>query len=511
MATEIEMPKLGLSMQEGKITKWLNQEGDEVKKGEAIVEISTDKISNVVESPVDGVLLKIYYEKDEVVPVHKTIAVVGKAGEKIEDVSKTEEEKEEIETKQKEKSKVDISKDEDVSSLAKKDIDGEVSPVAAEYAKKAGINVSEIVGTGPKGRIMKNDVKKYLEKNDIELPKESLAGYGTEEVSPIAHKLAEEYDLNLENINGSGPKERILKNDVLEYIEENKIEKTKIKTEEQKVSYDKISPVAKKLCEEANINSRNITGTGPGERVMKSDVERYISSGRGQALKQLKGKKEKLSGRRQIIADKMQVSKQKAAHASVTIDVEAKDLMELYKSLASKFKTKLNLNALFIKAITKVIKKHPIINASLKGNEVIYHNSINMGIAVDNKNGLIVPVIKKTEDKGLNQLSEEVNILVNKAQNEELAMEEMEDGTITISNLGMYNIKSLTPIINHPEVAIFGIGEIKDKPLIKDGGLFIGKEVNITLSFDHRLIDGAQAARVLNTLKYILENPEELI
>lgn len=509
MATEIEMPKLGLSMQEGKITKWLHQEGDEVKKGEAIVEISTDKISNVVESPVDGVLIKIYYEKDEVVPVHKTIAVVGEAGEEINNESELKEEKEETDHKKKEQK--EISKDKKVSSSVEVDIEDKISPVAAQYAKKAEIDVEEIEGTGPKGRVMKNDVKEYLLKNDIELPEDRLAGYGTEQVSPVAHKLADEYDIKLDSIIGSGPKDRILKKDVLEYIEENNIEKPRIKTEEQKISYDKVSPVAKKLCEEANIDPLNITGTGPGGRVMKSDVERYISSEEGKTTSQLTEKREILSGRRKLISEKMQESKNKAAHASVTIEVEATDFMELYKSLSSKFKTKLNLNALFIKAITEVIKEFPVINATLKGDEVTYHNSINMGLAVDNKEGLIVPVLKNTEDKGLNQLSEEINILVNKAQNNELRMEEMQDGTITISNLGMYNIKTLTPIINHPEVAIFGIGEIKDKPLIKDGGLFIGKELNITLSFDHRLIDGAQAARVLNTLKNKLETPEDLI
>lgn len=509
MATQIEMPKLGLSMQEGKITKWLHQEGDKVNKGEAIVEISTDKISNVVESPVDGVLLKIYYEKDEIVPVHKTIAVVGEADEKIEDVSESIEEKKE--TKQEKKSEEDISKDKEISGTVERDIEVRVSPVAAEYAQKAGIDVEEIEGTGPKERVIKNDVKEYLRKNNIELPEDHLANYGTEKVSPVAHKLADDYNINFDNVKGSGPKDRILKQDILEYIEEHNIEKPKVKTEEKKISFDKVSPVAKKLCKESNIDPVNITGTGPGGRVMKSDVERYINSDKRESSTQLKGKKEKLSGRRQIIADKMIESKQEAAHASVTIDIEATDLMKLYKSLSTKFKSKLNLNALFIKAITEVIKEFPVINATLKGDEVIYHNSINMGLAVDNEEGLIVPVIKNTEEKGLNQLSEEINILVNKAQDNELSMDEMQEGTITISNLGMYNIKTLTPIINYPEVAIFGIGEIKDKPLIKEGGLFIGKELNITLSFDHRLIDGAQAARVLNTLKNKLETPEVLI
>ena len=511
MATEIEMPKLGLSMQEGKITKWLHQEGDQIKKGEAILEISTDKISNVVESPIDGVLLKIYYSEGEVVPVHQTIAVVGQPDENIE--TKDREEKSASQKDQEAQSNKTADKPKQVKKTTAQidDIEQMVSPVAKKYADKAGVNLSEVKGTGPKNRIMKKDVKRYLKENKQNLPEEELKDYGTEDISPIAHKIADEYDINVETIKGSGPKNRILKNDVLNYIEDNRLEKQKIKTESQKISFDNVSPVAQKLCQESNINPENITGTGPGGRVMKSDVERYINSKDAVTNQQLSSKREKLTERRQIIADKMKESRKKAAHADVSIDIEMSKFMDLYHKLSSQLTTKLNLNALFIKAVTEVVKKYPIINASLENKEVIYHGDVNVGLAVDSDQGLLVPVIKNTEDKGINQLSEEINLIINKAKSNELNMDNLKGGTITISNLGMYNTKSLTPIINYPEVAIFGIGTIQDKPLVKEGGIFVGKIVNITLSFDHRLIDGALAAKVLNTLKTKLENPEDLI
>ncbi|MBS3766959.1 MAG: 2-oxo acid dehydrogenase subunit E2 [Candidatus Cloacimonetes bacterium] len=508
MATEIEMPKLGLSMQEGKITKWLHKEGDHIKKGEAILEISTDKISNVVESPVDGVLLKIYYEGDEVVPVHTTIAVIGEAEEKIEDENEESKEKAFQEKKVKKQRKTVSEKSEEISQ---KEVEFKISPVAKDYADKAGIDISKVKGSGPKNRVMKNDVKRYLKEKDEKLPEEDLADYGTEKVSPIAHEIAEQYEIDLSKIEGSGPKNRVLKNDVLSFIEKNNIKKPAIKTESQKISYDNISPVAKKLSEESNLDPNNITGTGPGGRVMKSDVERYINTGKTASPQKLIEKRKKISERRQVISKKMKESRQKTAHADVTIDIEVTEFMEFYKNLSKQFSTKLNLNALFIKAVTEVIKEYPIINSRLEKDEVVYQSDINVGLAVDSKEGLIVPVIKNTEKKGINQLSEEVNLIVNKAKSEELTIDEMENGTITISNLGMFNTKSLTPIINYPEVAIFGIGTINEKPIIKNGGIHIGKIVNVTLSFDHRLIDGALAAQVLNTLKSKLEEPESLI
>ncbi|MGM0438376.1 MAG: dihydrolipoamide acetyltransferase family protein [Bacillota bacterium] len=508
MATEIEMPKLGLSMQEGKITKWLHKEGDQVKKGEAILEISTDKISNVVESPVDGVLLKIYYEEDEVVPVHKIVAIVGEENEKIEEKSNKSQKdlkNEEVET--------DTNKEKTVNlkEQTKENIKVKASPVAKQYADKAGISISKVEGTGQKNTIMKSDVKRYLKENAIKLPKEELEGYGTQRVSPIAHKIAEEYVIDIEKIKGSGPKGRVLKNDVLSFIEKNNVKKAEIKDKTKKISYDNISPVAKKLCKESNIDPKNITGTGPGEKVMKSDVERYIDTGKVNINQKLVNKKEKLSNRRKIISKKMKESRQKAAHADVSIDIEVTKFLEFYKKLSSQLTTKLNLNALFIKTITEVVKLYPIINSRLNEDEVSYQSNINVGLAVDSNKGLIVPVIKKAGEKGINQISKELNKLIKKAKNNEISIAEMENSTITISNLGMYNTKSLTPIINYPEVAIFGIGTITEMPLIKNGGIYIGKIMNVTLSFDHRLIDGALAAKVLNTLKSKLEDPESLI
>lgn len=505
MATEIEMPKLGLSMQEGKITKWLHKEGDQIRKGEAILEISTDKISNVVESPVDGILLKIYYKEDEEVPVHTTIAVIGEAGEKIEDENKESKENPPKENKESE------AVSEKSEGITKKEVEFRISPVAKDYADKAGIDISKVKGSGPKNRIMKKDVKNYLKKKGQKLPKENLADYGTEKVSPAAEILAEQYKIDLSKIEGSGPKKRVLKNDVLSFIEKNNIKKPALKKEPQKNSYDNISPVAKKLCEEVNIAPHNITGTGPGNRVMKSDVERYIKAGKTTQSQQLINKREKLSERRQVISKKMIESRHKAAHASVSIDIEVTELMEFYNNLSTQFTTNINLNAILIKAVTEVVKEYPIINSRLDKDEVVYQSNINVGLAVDSNQGLIVPVIKNTNNKGINELSEEVNLLVNKAKNEEITINEMENGTITLSNLGMFNIKSLTPIINYPEVAIFGIGTIDEKPIIKNGGICIGKIVNVTLSFDHRLIDGALAAKVLNTLKSVLEDPKTLI
>lgn len=512
MATKIEMPKLGLSMQEGTVVKWNFNVGDKINKGEPIVEISTDKISNVVESPVDGYLLEIYAAEDEIVPVHEVIAIIGEKNEELEDIKPNNLSEEnnvndnpsldEIETQSED---VDISLDNNES--------GEISPVAKAYANKANINPEKVKGSGPKNRVLKRDIKDYLRNNDIELPVEE--DYGTEMVSPIADKLMQKYHINSSEISGSGPKGRILKKDVEDYLDKNpEIKETQKTEKEDKTISDKISPVAAKIIEEASIDPSQVKGTGPSGRIMKDDVERYIkhqASSKSSQLNKLENKTEAITGRRKLIADKMLESSTKTAQADVSVDIDVTEFMRLFNTIDSQLDGVLNINSAIIKALVEVIAEFPELNASIDKDSIEYHSHINVGIAVDSDQGLIVPVLKNVSEKSMVEISKEIKTLAKNSRQQKISPDDLQGGTITVSNLGMYDIRSLTPIINYPEVAILGVGTIKDVAIIKNGGIFPGKEMKVTLSFDHRLIDGGPAGKALKMFKDLFEEPDKLL
>jgi len=222
MAEVIKMPKLGLSMQKGTIVKWLFNEGEQVEKGEPLLEIETEKIVNEVESPISGILLKIYVHEGEAVPILTPLGVIGKIGEKI-DINK---EKEEVEEKEKSKDKNILNaKENNNSSKSEIILTGEIkaSPVAIKYAKKANIEISKIKGTGPGARILKKDVKRYLRENNMPILKEE--NYGNEKISPYADCLSKKMGINIDKVEGSAPGGRIIKRDIERYIKLNDFKK----------------------------------------------------------------------------------------------------------------------------------------------------------------------------------------------------------------------------------------------------------------------------------------------
>lgn len=530
LAVIIEMPKLGLSMQEGTVAKWLVNIGDQVKKGEAVLEVSTEKISNVVESPIDGVLLKINVNEGEVVPILTPLGTIGEPGEEITNKGTTpeseliqEEAKVVVEPELPDSENETVQTTSTINSLNISST--EISPVAVELASKSGINPSGIKGTGPGGRVLKRDVKTYLKANNIQVQEEE--DFGTEMISPIADKLLKQAKIDSAKINGSGYQGRIVKKDVLTYFAANNIDPEVIarsgsSAPEQTISSQavsptrpdvKISPVAEKIAAEAGIDASMVVGTGPGERVMKSDVERYLQQTTEIKTSEVRMMQEttEVSQRRKVIAERMYQSLMNTAQATVSTTADVSELMQLYKSINTQLNGKLNLTAIFIKALSEVIQRFPQFNSYFIDDKIQYNELINVGLAVDVDEGLIVPVVKNAANKKLIQLSEEVKELAGKARESRLNLDDLSDGTITISNLGMFDIDAFTPILNFPESAILGIGRVKDVAMVKNGGIFMGKEMALSLTFDHRLIDGGPAARFLQSLKKLLENPEELL
>lgn len=279
----------------------------------------------------------------------------------------------------------------------------------------------------------------------------------------------------------------------------------------------KISPLAKSIAKDTGINLMSISGSGDGGRIIKSDVEKAIRQPHAQGATITKtyisGKDEliPLSQIRKTIARRLSESKNGAPHFYVTIEVDMENAIQAREVLNNKGDLKISFNDLIVKAVSAALKKHPGINASWTDAGILKHGSINIGVAVAAPEGLMVPVIKNADQKSLSELNSEIKILAGKAKDKKLSLEEMQGNTFTISNLGMFDVESFTAIINPPDACILAVGSIVSKPVVKNNQVVAGNTMKLTLSSDHRLVDGVVAAQFLQTLKQMLENPVFII
>lgn len=448
MAQEIIMPQMGLTMTQGKVVRWLKSEGDSVYKGEPVVEIESDKAVFECDSPGDGVLLKIVISEGETVPVATVIGYIGQAGETISDgILEGKEENEKVTS---------------------------TWEVKEKGKKESGSREKE--GQEERGRIL---------------------------ISPRAKRIAQQYGLTEEelyNITDSGPQGRLTERDINSYIEKNKT---------------KFTPLARKVAEEYGVELLDIQGTGIGGKVIKQDVldniranEKVIqTTSEMQTLKVIP-----LEGIRKIVADRMIYSVLTSPHVTLTTEVDMTDMIELRKKINTSVKSdyKVSITDILVKVCALALGKHPEANAYIKNNVINALANVNIGIAVATDRGLLVPVIKEANKKSLGQISIESKDLIQRARNNKLRPDEMTGGTFTITNLGMYGIDVFTPIINPPESAILGVGRMVQKPVVLDGQITIRTMMTLNLSFDHRVIDGAPAAMVLQTIKQIIEKPQNL-
>ena len=386
MSYEIIMPKLGLTMTHGKITRWLKKEGDWVQAGEVVLEIETDKINSDVESPVDGYVLKVLAEEDEEREITTPLCIIG---EKDEQILKLPEENGQ-------------PADKDADAIIRKI---RITPLAKKMAQENGIDFAKIIGTGPEGRIVKEDIQAAVD-----------AG-----------------------------------------------------------------------------------------RKIQSGID-AVQDPAGRLIV----KKVPLAGIRKIVAARLTQSKHDIPHAYYKISVDAGNLMELKNKVSETIKAgtgrKLSLNDIIVKAVAAAIEGFPDFNASLVENEIIYYKNANIGIAVNSERGLVVPVVRNAGEKSLSELCSNLGELVDKARSGKLSLEDMTGGTFTVSNLGVYHINEFSAIINPPESAILAVGRATETPCVRNGEIVIRPVMNLTLSVDHRIIDGALAAQFMKKLKDILED-----
>lgn len=434
MATIVKMPKLGTTMTEGTIVKWLKKEGEPVEKGEIYVEIQTDKVNIEDEAERSGILRKIIAKEGETVKVGEPIAIIADAHEELPDLEIADDKSPE---KQEESSQV-IMQQEDRTEDEKETIPGKIK------------------------------------------------------ASPAAKRVARENQIDLSKVTPSGPNGRIVEKDVLAYIQENKVRAT---------------PVAKKIAMEKQIDLKSLQKS-PVERITKADLEE-------QMMMQEEESTIPVIGMRKIIADSMTYSKKVAPHIYLSLEVDMSKVIDIREKLIplvqDKYDVKLSYNHILIKAVATALRLNPLVNSSFIEEKIILKQNINIGLAVALEDGLIVPVIKDADKKGLGIIAKETAELILKAKNKKLLPDEYQGGTFTITNLGMFDIENFCAIINQPETAILAVGKIMKKPVVVDDEITIRPMMNLTLSCDHRAIDGAVGAKFLQNLKEILEEPMNLL
>lgn len=409
MAEVIRMPKMSDTMTEGVIVSWLKQVGDDIKPGDILAEVETDKATMELENYVKGTLLHIGIPAGGSVPVDALIAIVGQKGE-------------------------------DISAL----LNGASVPAAAP-AKAEETKVETAAPTAPAPAPVANT------SNDSRV-----------KASPLAKKIADEKGIDLNSVSGSGDGGRIVKRDV-----------------------ETFTP-AVKTAGAPSITLPTVVGQESFEEVPVSQM-------------------------RKVIARRLGESKHTAPHFYLTMSINMDKAIEARKAMLEFSPVKISVNDIIIKAVAAALRKNPAANSSWLGDKIRYNHHINIGVAVAIEDGLIVPVVKFADSKSLSHISAEVKELADKAKNKKLQPNEFEGNTFTISNLGMFGIDEFTAIINPPDACILAVGAAKETVVVENGQMKVANVMKVTLSCDHRVVDGAVGSAFLKTLKELLENPVKLL
>ena len=436
MAEIIRMPKMSDTMEEGVIATWLKKVGDDVKSGDILAEVETDKATMELESYDDGTLLHIGVKDGDSVPVDGVIAIIGE-------------------------------KDENVKSILE-----ELENNSSEEDDPKPEENFQPDDTPEETEIQKEDIETSFDKGDVE------------------------EDIAIEDSSNNS---------------------------ELSDSRVKASPLAKKLADEKGISLSNIKGSGDGGRIVKQDIENYsdIKSSESESKKQditlptiyseESYEEIPVSQMRKTISKRLAESKFSAPHFYLTMEINMDNCIEGRKKINETSEIKISFNDIILKACAVALRKHPMVNASFLTDKIRVNNHVHIGVAVAVDEGLLVPVIKFADNKSLSHISTEVKMLANKAKNKQLQPSEWEGNTFTISNLGMFGIDEFTAIINPNDSCILAVGGIKNTPIIKNGEIVPGNIMKVTLSCDHRIVDGALGASFLQTLKELIEDPIKIL
>jgi pyruvate dehydrogenase E2 component (dihydrolipoamide acetyltransferase) len=440
MVTEVILPKMGQTMEAGTIVDWLKEEGDEVRRGEVLFAVESDKATLEIEATSRGFLRKILVHSGETVPVLTVVGLITRtADEPLERYEGTGSAAAEVEAGEKQR--------EGAPAAGARRF---ISPRARMRAAEQGVDLAKVEGSGPMGRIVERDVLAYAAARP--------------RVTPVAARTAQALGVDVAAVSGTGPRGQITKADVMAAVEPPAIEPA--------------PPVVE---------------PAPAVEAVR------------------------LEGVRRIIAERMAASARQTARVTLVSEVDATALVEarerLKADVAEAWGFAPGYNDLLGIIVARALHETPYMNARLSadGGSIERLPSVNLGMAVDSDRGLLVPVVRDADHKGLRAFAVELRALVERARSGQARPDDLSGGTFTLTNLGMYDVDAFTPVINLPEAAILGVGRIQAKPVVREGQVVVRQMLTLSLVFDHRLVDGAPAARFLQRIKQLVENPYLLL
>ena len=541
MAEVINMPRLSDTMEEGTVASWLKKVGDKIEEGDILAEIETDKATMEFESFNEGVLLHIGIQEGETAKVDTLLAIIGDEGEDISGLISGNSVEAQTETSTEDKA-------EDVTESVSEDSKEEALPegvivvtmprlsdtmeegTVATWLKKIGDTVEE------------GDILAEIETDKATMEFESfqsgtllfigleegasakvdslLAIIGPEgtDVSSIAKNFQVEGSSAKKE---EAPKEEATKEKAKKVEDKKEAPKQEAKAVVSNTNSDSgrlfVSPLAKKMAEEKGIQLNQVKGSGENGRIVKRDIENFTPSAQSASVGKFVATGQEdfdeipNSNMRKAIAKNLAKSKFTAPHYYLNVEFDMENTIAFRKQYNSIPDVKISYNDIIVKACALALKAHPQVNSQWFDDRMKLNNHVHIGVAVAVPDGLLVPVVKFANEQSLPQIGAAVKELAGKARNKKLGLDEMEGSTFTISNLGMFGIDSFTSIINQPNSAILSVGNIVEKPVVKNGQIVVGNTMQLCLACDHRTVDGATGAQFLQTLKGYIESPVTML
>jgi pyruvate dehydrogenase E2 component (dihydrolipoamide acetyltransferase) len=455
MANKILMPKLSPTMEEGQISRWLKAEGEAIEANETIAEVDTDKATMEMTSLEAGTLLKILVPEGDNAKLGQTIGIIGKEGE-------------------------------DFSALLDESSSNGAGITSEEEAKK------------------ESEVEQTSQKSAPEQKSDRQTTPAASEQKDVSETSGRSYDAQRPATKESADQ--------------------KPKTDDRPQTDSGrmiVSPIAARMAAENGVDLKSVKGSGPGGRIIKRDIEAAIESGveeeavpqsefrDPQSVGASRFREENTSKMRQVIAQRLAQSIGPIPTFYLTVEIEMDKALEFRKQINATLKEeeKVSVNDVIVKVAAQALTKHPFVNSSYQDKTIKFYEDADIGVAVAIDEGLITPVVRGANRKGIAEISREVKELAARAREKKLQPEEYTGATFSVSNLGMFSIEHFTAIINPPEAAILAVGGATPKPVVKDGEIVVRSIMKVTMSCDHRVVDGATGAKFLQTFKQMLENP----
>ena len=543
MAELINMPRLSDTMEEGTVAKWYKKVGDLVKEGDILAEIETDKATMEFESFQEGELLHIGIEEGGTAPVDSLLAIIGTKGEDIKDIiggvqMSMGQKEESPETSEKLQAQVAVEELNEEKSEIPDGVEVITMPrlsdtmeegTVAKWYKKVGdlVNEGDILAEIETDKATMEFESFYsgtllytgLEEGQTAAVDSILAAIGKEGTDPEAVKAAIASSV-VSVSQAEEPKAEFVSSAEAEQKQTPKpdlaVAKSPIVSNENYNGRLIASPLAKKLAEEKGISLQQVKGSGDGGRIIKRDIENFKGSAVGYTIASGSKGVESVtefanSSMRKSIAKRLSASKFSAPHYYLGVEFNMDNAIAFRQQFNTLPDTKISFNDIVLKAVALALKEHPQVNSQWFEDKVIQNHHVHLGVAVAVEDGLVVPVLRFTDDMDLRQIGETVKNYALRARDKKLNPAEMEGSTFTVSNLGMFGIQEFTSIINQPNSAILSVGAIEKKPVVKEDAVVVGNTMKLTLACDHRTVDGATGAQFLQSLRLYIENPIRLL